>query len=116
MKHRKWIGKEEGMPISGEGSRRYYPSLQDRRKSRTRKEQAAVTLCLLFGIGSSAHSYIPKMEKIKFSETSLNFYLSAWCHIPEEGILHSYHLKNQNVTCFACVPKEWIIQSVSKFC
>lgn len=74
------------------------------------RQQWYSVCCFVFA--PSVHSYFSKMERVKFSETSLTFYRSAWRHISEDGILHRYHLESQNVTCFACVPKEWIIGTV----
>jgi hypothetical protein len=38
-------------------------------------------------------SYTMKMEAIRSTETSVNK-ISTWCHIPEDGILHSHRREN----------------------
>jgi hypothetical protein len=48
---------------------------------------------LLTVVRRSWISYILKMEAIRSSETSVNK-ISAWRHIPEDGILHSHRREN----------------------
>jgi hypothetical protein len=43
-------------------------------------------------------------EALSISETSVNFYQTAWCNIPEDGHLHTQHCENLKSSLYKCGP------------
>jgi dienelactone hydrolase len=62
-----------------------------RRLGETRYSRARHCLVLA---GSLDYLSALKMQEARSSETSVNFYQAAWCHIPEDSILESDRREN----------------------
>jgi hypothetical protein len=71
-----------------------------------------IASCILL-VNCFAYSLIPKIETVCSSETSVNFYQSTLCHIPET----SHHLENlrpdRNISCFHHVKNGYKVHIVS---
>jgi hypothetical protein len=57
-----------------------------------------ITICLLLFPAWLAYSSSLKMEAVHPSETSINFYQTAWCRSPEGTTFHRYRQKSHVVT------------------
>jgi hypothetical protein len=56
-----------------------------------------------------AHSLTPKTGVVYFSETSVNFYWTAWHHTPKDGTLHCNCCENLNSNINKTFGEELII-------
>jgi hypothetical protein len=52
--------------------------------------------CLLLVITSLAHPSTPKIEAVHYSELMVNFYWTAWHHIPEDSTLIVTTMRTSN--------------------
>jgi hypothetical protein len=101
--------------------RTYCLHLQSRRISRqgisqqevgTKQKQAFIASCFLIPT-SLSFSLTLKMEAVRSSETSLNFYRSTRHHIPEDSTLRNHRCKNIKLTILGFVWRPFLGRALS---